>query len=152
MERPCRGCIAVLLSIVILVSSADAARAQSSSDSAAVRAVALDYIEGFYAGDAERMENALHGDLKKRIVRQEPGEPAGLQEMTAAELIAMTARGGGTSMPDSLKRSDVTILDMYGGMASVKIVAGAWVDYMHLARIDGDWKIVNVLWEMLPRE
>ena len=47
--------------------------------------------------------------------------------------------------------ADVTILVIYGGMASVKIVAGVWVDYMHIAKVDGDWKIVNVLWEMSPR-
>jgi hypothetical protein len=72
--------------------------------------------------------------------------------MTAGELVSMTAGGGGTGMPDDLKRSDVSILDVYGQMASVKIVAGMWIDYMHLAEVDGEWKIVNVLWEMLPRE
>jgi len=127
------------------------AAAQTPADSAAIRATALDYIEGFYTGDAERMERALHDDLKKRIVERKPGEPEVLSEMTATQLVEMTARGGGSGMPDELKVSDVSILDIHGNMASVKIVAGAWVDYMHIALVDGDWKIVNVLWEMLPR-
>ena len=127
------------------------ATAQSPADSAAIRATALDYIEGFYTGDAERMDRALHDDLKKRIVQRKPGEPEVLEEMTKAQLVEMTAGGGGKSMPGDLKVSDVTIMDIYGDMASVKIVAGAWVDYMHIARVDGDWVIVNVLWEMLPR-
>lgn len=128
-----------------------AATAQTPADSVAIRAAALDYIEGFYTGDAERMDNALHDDLKKRIVQRKPGAPDVLEEMTKAELVEMTAGGGGSGMPEDLKVSDVTILDIYGGMASVKIVAGAWVDYMHIARVNGDWKIVNVLWEMRPR-
>jgi len=127
------------------------ARAQTAADSAAIRATALDYIEGFYTGDAARMERALHTDLKKRIVERKPGEAETLQEMTADQLVQMTAGGGGKQMPDEQKRSDVTILDIYGGMASVKIVAGLWVDYMHIAEVDGEWKIVNVLWEMSPR-
>ena len=127
------------------------ARAQVAADSAAIRATALDYIEGFYTGDAARMERALHTDLKKRIVERKPGEAETLQEMTAEQLVQMTAGGGGKQMPDEQKRADVTILDIYGGMASVKIVAGIWVDYMHIAKVDGDWKIVNVLWEMSPR-
>ncbi len=127
------------------------ATAQTPADSAAIRATALDYIEGFYTGDAERMDRALHDDLKKRIVQRKPGEPEVLDEMTKAQLVDMTAGGGGKGMPDDLKVSDVTILDIYGDMASVKIVAGAWVDYMHIARVAGDWVIVNVLWEMLPR-
>jgi hypothetical protein len=129
----------------------DLARAQTAADSAAIRATALDYIDGFYTGDAVRMERALHTDLKKRIVQRQPGEAETLQEMTADELIQMAAGGGGKQMPDEQKRSDVTILDIYRGMASVKIVAGIWVDYMHIAQVDGEWKIVNVLWEMSPR-
>ena len=129
----------------------DVARAHRAADSAAIRDTALDYIEGFYTGDAVRMERALHTDLKKRIVLRKPGEAETLQEMTADQLIQMTAGGGGKQMPDEQKRSDVTILDIYGGMASVKIVAGIWVDYMHIAQVDGEWKIVNVLWEMSPR-
>ena len=129
----------------------DVASAQTAADSAAIRATALDYIEGFYSGDAARMERALHTDLKKRIVQRTPGEAETLQEMTADQLVQMTAGGGGKQMPDEQKKSDVTILDIYGGMASVKIVAGVWVDYMHIAKVDGEWKIVNVLWEMSPR-
>jgi hypothetical protein len=33
----------------------------------------------------------------------------------------------------------------------VKLVAGDWVDYMHLAKWNGQWKIVNVLWQMKPK-
>jgi hypothetical protein len=133
------------------LASPDAASAQTAADSAAIRATALDYIEGFYTGDAARMERALHTDLKKRIVQRKPGEAETLQEMTAEQLVQMTAGGGGKQMPDEQKRSDVTILDIYGGMASVRIDAGVWVDYMHIASVDGAWKIVNVLWEMSPR-
>jgi hypothetical protein len=44
--------------------------------------------------------------------------------------------------------ADVTLLDVFEGAASVKIVAAQWVDYLHLAKEGGDWQIVNVLWEM----
>jgi len=143
---------AVLAMLLTLgIATPEAVRAQTAADSAAIRATALDYIEGFYTGDAARMERALHTDLKKRIVERKPGEPETLQEMSAEQLVQMTAGGGGKQMPDEQKRSDVTILDIYDGMASVKIEAGVWVDYMHIARVDGAWKIVNVLWEMSPR-
>lgn len=145
--------VTALLAMLLTVGLAtpDVASAQTAADSAAIRATALDYIEGFYTGDAARMERALHTDLKKRIVQRKPGEAETLQEMTADQLVQMTAGGGGKQMPDEQKTSDVTILDIYGGMASVKIVAGVWVDYMHIAQVDGEWKIVNVLWEMSPR-
>jgi hypothetical protein len=37
------------------------------SDGAEVEGVARDYIDGWYAGDVERMDRALHAELVKRI-------------------------------------------------------------------------------------
>ncbi len=36
--------------------------------------------------------------------------------------------------------------------ASVKLIAEWGIDYMHLAKYDGRWKIVNVLWQSHPEE
>lgn len=41
----------------------------------------------------------------------------------------------------------MTIFDITGRAASVKVDAGPWVEYMHIVRVNGDWKIMNVLWE-----
>jgi hypothetical protein len=41
----------------------------SATDSAAIRQTALDYIEGYYSGDAVRMERAIHPDLNKATPR-----------------------------------------------------------------------------------
>jgi ketosteroid isomerase-like protein len=128
------------------------ATAQTRADSAAVRQAALDYIEGWYDGDAERMARAVHPELAKRIVVRNPRythEP--LAGQGASVLTQNTAAGGGRETPAARRRKDVTILDIaWGRAASVKIVASDWVDYLHLARVDGAWKIINVLWEQTP--
>ena len=126
------------------------ARAQTAADSAAIRATALDYVDGWYTGDGERMARAVHPRLVKRISGQNGGEWR-LQEMTAEELAGAAARGGGSRTPENLRQRDVQILDIFGNTASVKTTMARWVDYMHMARIDGRWQIVNVLWEMKPR-
>jgi hypothetical protein len=33
----------------------------------------------------------------------------------------------------------------------VKIVASDWVDYLQVAKFNGEWKIINVLWELKPK-
>ena len=132
----------------LLVSAlAGSARAQSAADSAAIRATALDYIEGWYTGDAERMERALHPDLAKRIVWRRGGEED-LGHMTAAELVGATASGGGARIPEGERQRDVTILDIFRDTAVVKIVARDWVDYLQVAVWHDRWVIVNVLWEL----
>ena len=37
--------------------------AQSAADSSAIRATALDYIDGWWSGDQDRMAAALHPEL-----------------------------------------------------------------------------------------
>jgi len=136
-----------LLLLVLLAPGA--AHAQpSAADSAAIRAAALDYAMGWYSGDAGRMTRALHPDLAKRDVGRDSTGAAVLRHMTAEMLIEGTRRGWGTNVPSADQRAEVAILDVFGNTASVRLDMRDWIDYLHLARWDGEWKIVNVLWEL----
>jgi hypothetical protein len=145
------GAFLALIAAVGLIDAASAP-AQTAADSSAIVATALDYIDGFYTSDAARMERALHPELAKRIVGDPAGPESRLQNMSAQQLIDATAGGGAARIPDEAKKKDVSILDVYNNIASVRIDAGVWIDYLHLARWNGEWKIINVLWEMAPRD
>jgi putative lumazine-binding protein len=152
MQMPCFRSV-LIVGLLGLVSTASNASAQSPADSAGIRAAALDYIQGWYAGDAARMERALHPELAKRIVQTDPNTGKSvLTQMGAQKLIEYTRSGGGRDTPVSRRKSDVTILDIYQGAASAKVNAADWIDYLHLARWNGRWVIVNVLWEFKPKE
>jgi hypothetical protein len=140
----------LLTGLILLAGTARLAGAQSGADSAAIRATALDYIEGWYAGDAARMERALHPELAKRIVETDARGRSRLGQQSAMTLVTNTRRGGGTDIPADKRKSDVRILDVYGNAASVRVQAASWVDYMHVAKSNGRWVIVNVLWELEP--
>jgi len=140
--------LAVAVAVLVPVGTA---RAQTAADSAGIRQAALDYIDGYWEGNAERMERALHPDLAKRIVRTAPSGQSGLQQMSAMTLVQVTRGGGGRNVPAAQRRSDVRILDIYYNAAVVRIDAGLWVDYLHVGKWNGQWKIVNVLWEMPPQ-
>lgn len=140
----------ILPIVAVLAMSGVAERlpAQQAADSAAIRAAALDYIEGWFAGDAARMERAVHPELVKRIVvTDEVTGKDWVDGMGASKLVEGTRRGFGKEVPENARRREVTILDITGRAASVRVDAGPWVDYMHLARVNGAWKILNVLWE-----
>jgi hypothetical protein len=70
--------------------------------------------------------------------------------MSAMSLVQGTRMGGGTKTPKERQQKDVTILDVFENAASVKVVASDWVDYLHVAKFNGRWVIVNVLWELKP--
>lgn len=71
--------------------------------------------------------------------------------MGASTLVANVRRGGGRDTPKERQQKEVTILDRYENVASVKIIASDWIDYLHLAKVDGRWVIINVLWERKPK-
>ena len=140
-----------LLFVTILFLSVVQVNAQSTPDAELIKQAALDYIEGWYEGTAERMERALHPELAKRIVRTDPKGRSGLGQMGAMTLVQSTRAGGGKTTPKEKQQKDVTVLDIFGNTASAKVVASEWIDYMHLAKWNGRWVIVNVLWEMKPQ-
>jgi hypothetical protein len=143
------GAFAILLAVCVFEATAQATSI-SETDRAAIKQTALDYAEGWYEANPERMERALHPDLSKRIVRTGPQGQAMLQQMSAMGLVQGVKRGGGKDTPKEQQQKDVTILDVFENAASVKVVMSGWVDYLHMARVSGRWVIVNVLWELKP--
>ena len=124
---------------------------QSPADSNAIRQTALDYIQGWYTGDAVRMERALHPELAKRIVRSDTLGNFRLDQQSAMTLVQGTRNGYGKSTPEADRHDDVRILDIYRNAASARIDASDWIDYLQLAKWRGRWVIVNVLWELKPK-
>jgi hypothetical protein len=139
-------CLGSLLLMPLAASSG-----QTQSDSAAIRQTALDYIQGWYTGDAARMERALHPELAKRIVRSDTLGNYRLDQMSAMSLVQGTRNGYGKSTPQADRHDDVRILDIYRNAASARINASEWIDYLQLAKWRGRWVIVNVLWELKPK-
>ena len=141
----------VLLCLFAFLTAVLPLSAQSSADSTAIRSAALDYVEGWYSGDAARMGRALHPELVKRIVVNDTTtRKSVLQNMGASALVNGTRHGYGKSTPKERQQKEVDILDIFGNAASAKSTMADWIDYMHLAKVDGRWVIVNVLWEQKP--
>ena len=138
----------MLLALALGVATVNA----GDDESEAIKACALDYVDGWYTGDAERMERCLHPRLAKRIVRTRDDGRSRLDEMSALGLVQGARAGWGTKTPAEEQQRDIVILDIYENVASVKATMHGWIDYMHLAKYNGEWKIVNVLWEVKPAD
>ena len=135
--------IALLLGLALTTAAA-------ADDNDAIALTVFDYIDGWYDGDAARMENALHPELAKRIVREVDGRDK-LEHMGAMRMVQLARSGAGTNVAPEDRVKEVVILDVSGDLASVKAIMHGWIDYIHLARADGRWVIVNVLWQFNDR-
>lgn len=126
--------------------------AQTEADREGIKRAALNYAEGWYEGNADKMETALSPDLAKRIVRTNDKGQSNLGQMTAMSLVQGTRTGFGKSTPKDEQQKDVTILDVFGGAATVKLEMRDWIDYLHVGKYSGKWVIINVLWETKPKK
>ena len=141
-----------LFASILAMSTPIFAQTDSASDNEAIKKTALDYIEGWYTGDAVRMERALHPELAKRMISTDPKTGRSqFNHMGAMTLVQRTRDGIGEKIPQDRQLKEVTILDHYNNAAVVKVVASDWIDYLQVAKFNGDWKIINVLWELKPK-
>jgi Putative lumazine-binding len=139
-----------LCCVALLLTGTARVHGQSAADSGAIRATAHDYIDGWYDGDAARMERALHSHLAKRLVYDDPSGRSHLVDLTALELVQSTRTGTG-KIPPAQWRDSVTILDTFANAAIVRIDATTWVDYLEEVKWNGRWLMVNVVWVNRPQ-
>jgi Putative lumazine-binding len=112
-----------------------------AADEDAIVLCVLDYFEGWFEADPERMRRALHPDLAKRSLGRE-----GLDQLTASQMVDATAEGAGRKGDSPERRIDIHVVEVYGDIATVVVDSNVYREYVHLVRTNGDWKIVNALW------
>ena len=140
----------ILLSIICCLQCASAqSDGELEAEKAAITATALNYVEGWYEGNAERMEKALHPDLVKRRVHtlKHSGRDI-IDDVSAACMVEFTRAGMGKLKEGEEMANEVIILDLYGNIATVKFISKDYIDYLHLGKCNGEWRIINVLWAM----
>jgi Putative lumazine-binding len=95
----------------------------NGADEDAIQAVVSDYIEGWFDGDAGRMERALHPELVKRCRGIEGDDPDALETLSASEMIEATADGEGKREDAADRQIEIRIDYLSGDIASVTCLA-----------------------------
>jgi alkyl sulfatase BDS1-like metallo-beta-lactamase superfamily hydrolase len=117
-----------------------------SDEHALVDAVVRDYIEGWYTADSERMARALHPDMVKRYVDALPGGREVVHSVTRDLMIEMTRGGGGSKTRVERRNIAVDVFEVSGDIAAARASSSEYLEYLSLARCNGRWTIVNILW------
>jgi len=121
-------------------------------DRKAVERAVLDYVEAVEQGKPELMERSVHQGLHKfGFHRQEAGAEYREIPMTYEQLVELAGKYKQAGrVPDDAEH-EVELFEVLDKTASAKLTAFWGVDYMHLAKYEGKWKIVQVLWQSPPQ-
>lgn len=137
----------LLFSILILLSFSTFSKIPD--DRSKIERAVLDYIESQHKVDPNLMKRGLDPKLAKRTYWESKDGSEFVMETDYDTMIrvAKTYNKDNDKFPSS-PRIEIDILDIDKRVASVKLTADDWIDYMHLYKTnDKQWKIINVLWQ-----
>ena len=119
------------------------------SDSEAVVRAALDYFEGWYDADVERLDRVLHDQLVKRRPAQLEG--GGASTTTKQRMLELAREGAGIEdkTDDPI---DVTVADIHHDIATAVVRSAQYREYLHLVRTEEGWQIVGAWWQLTDPE
>jgi hypothetical protein len=138
-----------LMTIAALALMPTVAIAQDGGDRQAVQQAAANYVTAVYESKPELIERSVHPKLTKYgFMRQQDGTYKQGQ-MTYDQLLDVARTWNKDKKRDtSIKK--VQVLDVLDQTATAKIEAQWGIDYMQLAKFDGTWKIINIVWQTHP--
>ena len=121
----------------------------SQKDSIEIRKTSLGYLIGLQQMKPDLMDEVMNDSLNKvtigydRKLKKEVARPTTHQQMVDFATSWNKANNKFPPVPNN----EVTILDIYNRIASVRLVSDNWVEYLHLIKLDGKWEIINLLWQ-----
>ena len=94
--------------------------------------------------EAERRQKAVHPDFHKRTLQTVNGHTE-ISEDSVQSMVEGVRLGSGKEIPAAERVQKIEVLDVYRDVASVKVVTGRWIDYMHLSKLNGEWRVLDVV-------
>lgn len=156
MSKKYVGYLSFLLFVMLFscVSKEKDITIKKSPDYKKVEAAILDYVEGLYLVDSTRIEKSVDTTLRKVGYWYHPKEKKYRDnlEMTYSQLVRLSSRwnkSGKKITQNSPKK--IEIFDVNTKTASAKLTAEWGIDLFHLAKVNDQWKIINVIWQSQPK-
>ncbi|PRX57509.1 nuclear transport factor 2 family protein [Flagellimonas meridianipacifica] len=133
----------LLISVMTFWFTANSQSPGKVEEKTAVENALLDYIEGWYKGDTVRIDRSLHDDLVKRIpIKDSSDSDIKLRMVPKSVMVELTGKGGGEN-PDA--EYQIFVDDIEKDIATARVLSPEYLDYLHLAKTNEGWQIVNIL-------
>lgn len=117
-------------------------------DLEAIEAATHDYLFGYVGADSARHLKAYHPEaIKRRYTEDEDGVfgMVNLSPQTMADAAALNE-------PEDDCDVEVFIDDVYEDIASVRVYSCHWIDFLHVVKARGEWRLLHVTWHRRPAD
>ena len=121
--------------------------ADESADAKAIKESVANYLDGWFSTDAERMSKALHPNLSKCTIKKVPNTSTEYLDIMGKEALESFTKHNQAWVKDK-KTHTMKIVFQDEQFAIVHAVSDDFYDICGLAKLNGEWKIIHVLWGM----
>ena len=133
----------LLIALITCCFITNAQNPEYLDEKTAVENALRDYIEGWYKGNAKRMDRSLHDDLVKRISVPDSSEIGiDLRMVSKSRMVELTKDGGGEKADGEYQ---IIIDHIDKDIATARVLSEKYHDYCQLAKTNHGWQIVNIL-------
>lgn len=139
------------ITIIVLLSAVVVHAQQETTENKAIEKTILNYIENFFENNYDAMNKSLHPRLAKRGLNPDGTLSDDFPPEKLKELMS-------TKQKFEVKHqyNIVENISVFGNMAKASLTTGypktRWVEYIHLVKVDNEWKIINVFWEFYAKK
>jgi hypothetical protein len=128
------------------------AKAQKDTDKTSIEKAIMNYVNAFYEADTTKAYESIARDLAKRGYYTTKEGSVAEAKMSFEQLVRLAQRWKATQTITPETPRKITVFDVLDKIASAKVEAKWGIDYFHLAKINGNWTIINVLWQDYPKK
>ena len=125
-----------------------------SQDRVKVERAVLDYLDALYNADSTLVYRGVSRGLAKIGIGNSSKETTsitdGRRHFKSLVNSANNWNKDNRKVDPKTAIKKVIVYEILNYIASVKLVASWGIDYIHLAKYDGEWKVVNVIYQGHP--
>ena len=121
----------------------------TKEDSLEIKRKSIGYIKSLQNLNPLLMDSVLDSIFTKVTIGYNPLKRSEIiKETTREQMIEFATNWNRSGQKFPLKPvENVTILDVYNQIATVKLVSDNWVEYLQLIKTNGKWSITNMIWQ-----
>ena len=134
------------IATIILLFFSTSLLAQPADEKKSIEKAILNYVDAFYEADTLKAYESIAPYLAKRGYYQRNGVESEAT-MSFEQLVRLAQRWKASQNITAASPRKVTVFDVLDKIATAKVEAQWGIDYFHLAKINGKWTIINVLWQ-----
>ncbi len=128
----------IYLITLLLLTTSTMVFSQNGADEEAIRTTLNYYLEGGTNNDFETLKKAFHSTATMRYITND-----GYKDVNALEFFGSRMKPG----PKQDRQTEIVYVDVMGNAAHAKLIIKyqdfAFIDFMNLLKVDGEWKIVG---------